>query len=83
MSSDIITWPSEAEIPSVAHKFEKLGKISYIFGAIDGTYCKIEAPKLDPVAYINRKCFFSLILQAICDSDIPFLLLLRLQECEI
>jgi DDE superfamily endonuclease len=72
MSSDIIKWPSEAEIPIVAEQFRTKSKIPNIIGAVDGTYCKIEAPKMDSVAYLNRKCFHSVTLQAICDPQLKY-----------
>jgi DDE superfamily endonuclease len=72
LSSEIIRWPNAREISDYQKKFKKLSGLNGIVGAIDGTYCKIEAPKKDPTAYINRKCFSAITLQAICGPDLKY-----------
>ena len=42
-------------------------------GAIDGTFIKIISPKDDPVAYICRKNFHALVLQAVVDYSLKFM----------
>ena len=42
-------------------------------GAIDGTFIKIIAPKDYPVAYICRKKFHELVLQAVVDCNLKFM----------
>ena len=44
-----------------------------IVGATDGTFIKIIAPKDDPVAYICRKKFHALVLQAVVDYNLKFM----------
>jgi DDE superfamily endonuclease len=72
LSDEILKWPGEAEIDVYKQQFKKMGGLDGVIGAIDGTYCKIEAPKKDPTAYINRKCFFSITLQAICGPTLKY-----------
>jgi hypothetical protein len=52
--------------------FKNMSGIDNIIGAVDGTYVKIDAPPVDQEAYINRKCFHSITLQAICDHKMRY-----------
>lgn len=54
-------------------KFQNLSHIPGILGAIDGAYIPIKAPKIDSEVYINRKCFYGITLQAICDPSLKFI----------
>ena len=44
-----------------------------VVSAVDGSYVPIKAPKKDAHVYINRKCFYGVTLQAICDHKLRFL----------
>jgi hypothetical protein len=44
-----------------------------IVGAVDGTYVPIKAPVEKPEVYINRKCFHTVTLQAICNHRLQFM----------
>ncbi|XP_071649301.1 uncharacterized protein [Temnothorax longispinosus] len=68
-----IKWPQRAEIEEIKEKFQKLSHIPGVLGAIDGTYIPIKAPQIDPEVYINRKCFYGITLQAICDPSLKFI----------
>ncbi|KAL3686482.1 hypothetical protein R1sor_009056 [Riccia sorocarpa] len=37
--------------------------------AIDGTFVKVRCPQSEADSYFNRKCYASLVLQAVADSD--------------
>lgn len=51
-----ITWPTEAEIPSVADEFYKKKIIEHVIGAIDCTHVVINAPRIAAKAdYFDRK----------------------------
>lgn len=39
---------------------------------IDGTAIKINAPKEHRMSYFNRKSYFSIVLQGICDHNMLF-----------
>lgn len=41
-------------------------------GSIDGSHTEIKKPTELPASYYNRKKFFSLILQAVCNADCRF-----------
>ncbi|XP_071052961.1 putative nuclease HARBI1 [Onthophagus taurus] len=38
-----------------------------VIGAIDGSHIKIDKPKNDPDSYLNRKHYFSIQMQVVCD----------------
>ncbi|XP_012543585.1 putative nuclease HARBI1 isoform X2 [Monomorium pharaonis] len=69
----IIKWPKRAEIEEIKEKFQKLSHIPDVLDVIDGTYIPIKAPKIDPEVYINRKCFYGITLQAICEPSLKFI----------
>jgi len=43
-----------------------------VIGAVDGTHIRIRVPLHDPVSYVNRKDYHSIILQAVCDRQGKF-----------
>lgn len=50
-------------------------KVPNVLGAIDCTHIRIKAPPEDqhPGEYINRKNYYSINVQAVCDSDSKFI----------
>ena len=48
--------------------FHHLQHIHGIIGAIDGSHIPIKAPLVAKDAHLNRKKFYSVILQAVCDE---------------
>ena len=57
------------ELDQVKQKFELKHDLPQVAGVIDGTHIKIKAPKEEHEAYYNRKQCYSLVLQAITDSE--------------
>lgn len=55
------------ELRDVMLAFELKSKLPNVAGAIDGCHIRILEPWKDPAAYINRKIYASLILQATVD----------------
>ncbi|KAJ8915701.1 hypothetical protein NQ315_000635 [Exocentrus adspersus] len=66
LSIDIIKWPNEAEKRLSEEHFRANG-FPNIIGAIDGSHIKIDRPINDPHSYINRKGYYSIQMQAVCD----------------
>lgn len=73
IAPQIIKWPELHEMELIKRKFQQLSQIPGVLGTIDGTYILIKAPKLDLKVYINRKCFYGITLQAICDPSLKFI----------
>lgn len=68
----LIVWPTGPRAVENENKFYNMANIRAVKGAIDGTYVPIKAPSENPEVYINRKCFYGLTLQCICDSSMRF-----------
>jgi hypothetical protein len=73
LARQFIKWPNQQEMQQIENGFYQMSGIRKIIGAIDGTYIKIDAPAADQDAYINRKCYHSITLQAICDNKMRFI----------
>lgn len=69
----VITWPTPERARLMSEKFSALANIPGNIGAVDGTYIPIKAPVVNPEVYINRKCFYGITLQGICDYDRKFI----------
>lgn len=73
IGKDIIKWPSGSRLQHVIDGFNKKSRgYNGIVGAIDGCHIPIKAPVLDPVSYVNRKGFHSILLQGVCDHELLF-----------
>lgn len=69
----VIRWPDVVERRRNEQAFGKSTGIRGVIGAIDGSYVPIKAPAVDSHVYINRKCFYRITLQSICDHKLRFL----------
>ncbi|KAL1427136.1 hypothetical protein MTO96_017705 [Rhipicephalus appendiculatus] len=62
--------PNQEELPEISAGFCTMSKRNHFdgfVGAIDGTHIRIQAPASMPEDYFNRKHFYSIQLQAVCD----------------
>ncbi|XP_046576801.1 putative nuclease HARBI1 [Haliotis rubra] len=65
-----ITWPTDAEhLRTIQSGFYQLGGFPNVIGCIDGTHVRIQAPTRDEPAYVNRKGYHSINVQAVCDHE--------------
>lgn len=69
----IIKWPSLEEAKRTASYFKRKNNFPGIIGCIDGSHIPIAKPAQQHEAYINRKGFHSLILQAVCSEKRKFI----------
>lgn len=69
---DFITFPTtEAELQEVRQGFYNIAKFPWCIGALDCTHIKIKSPGgEDAEIYRNRKNYFSLNVQTICDAHL-------------
>ena len=70
LMDEFIKIPSGQKAQEVMEAFEEKKGYLGVIGAIDGTHIPIKAPKQNLEHYINRKGFFSVQLQVICDPDL-------------
>ena len=68
----VIAWPTRDQLPQLAQDFFRRTNMPGVIGAIDGTHIPIPGPSHERQAYINRKGFPSIQLQAICDANLRF-----------
>ena len=68
----VIKWPED--IAGVVSSFKRTsgGKFPGIIGSVDGCHIPVKAPTMDPLSYINRKGFHSILLQGVCDDEMLF-----------
>lgn len=60
----LIRWPTEEQDVDVMDGFEAMRGFPGVIGAIDGSHIPIKAPQICPENYVNRKGFYSIILQS-------------------
>ena len=70
LMDEFIKFPIGQKAQAVMEAFEGKKGFPGVMGAIDGTHIPIKAPKNNHEQYINRKGFFSVQLQVICDPDL-------------
>ena len=44
-----------------------------VIGVINGSHTPIKSPTMCPESYLNRKSFYSVIFQAVCDHNMSFI----------
>lgn len=69
LAPQVIVWPNAAEKLEIAEHFQANG-FPNIIGAIDGSHLKIDKPENDPDSYINRKGYYSVQMQVVCDHTL-------------
>ncbi|KAM3876298.1 uncharacterized protein ACN63O_024338 [Diretmus argenteus] len=68
LTSSFIAWPNHCEKRVSAAAFARVCGINGIIGAIDGCHIKIQRPIIRGADYLNRKGFYSVLLQGIVDE---------------
>lgn len=68
-----IKWPAVHEMVHIEEEFRAITGFPGVIGAIDGCHIQISAPIQDANSYINRKGYYSILLQGICDSKLKFI----------
>ena len=73
-ASSFIYMPrSQAECNETKRGLYGIARFPEVLGCVDGTYIPIVAPSVDEPAYVNRKNFHSINVQAVCDPNLIFL----------
>jgi len=69
MGEQCIVWYTEAEKADTAELFFGDTGIRNVIGAIDGCHIRISRPARRGDDYMNRKSYYSVLLQGICDHN--------------
>ena len=72
MLQKYIVFPRGQILVSTVDEFEKKWQFPQCAGAIDGCHIPIRPPLLNHTGYYNRKGWYSIIIQAVVDSDYLF-----------
>ncbi|KAL0974029.1 hypothetical protein UPYG_G00214470 [Umbra pygmaea] len=73
MGPTFISWPNACEKAVSAAEFHRLCGIRDVIGVIDGCHIRIHRPPIRGTDYMNRKSFFSVLLQGIVDEKGQFI----------
>ena len=74
IARDIITWPTNCEKQASAAVFYRSTRRRNVIGAIDGCHLRIQIPNhINYINYMNRKGYYSVLLQGICDHTGRFI----------
>lgn len=68
IGSSFISWPKTCEKAASAAAFHRLCGLSGVIGAIDGCHIRVQRPPIRGGNYMNRKSFYSVLLQGIVDE---------------
>ena len=71
-ASHYIYMPKKEEILREFEDFEQVSYLPRVIGAIDGSHICIVAPSEDECAYVNRKRYHSINIQAVCNCKSYF-----------
>jgi hypothetical protein len=73
MASAHITFPvNQQAAAATARAFFDIAGIPQVLGVIDCTHVRIRRPREDAAAFVNRKGFHSINVQAVCDARLQF-----------
>lgn len=67
-----ISFPVGSSLDDVVNKFESKCGFPQCAGAIDGSHIPVQAPYMNHTDYYNRKGWYSILIQAVVDSDYLF-----------
>ena len=76
LKNRLIFFPSADQLQRTGAGFERLaGSTAFarVVGSIDGCHIRIKPPSVNAQCYFNRKPFYSIQLQAVCDHQCQFL----------
>ena len=67
-----IKWPCGQRVQTVTSGFQDTAGLPGCLGAIDGSHIEIKPPADDMDSFRNRLYYHSIVLQAVCDSQMLF-----------
>lgn len=54
-----------------------------VIGAVDGTHIRIKSPSNDEHLYVNKKNYYSINVQGVCDSKLRFINIVQVPRLHI
>ena len=68
-----VSWPRGCEKRMSATAFKRTSGLDGVIGAIDGCHIRVQRPPIRGGDYINRKCYYSVLLQGIVNDEGRFI----------
>ncbi|CAG2219871.1 HARBI1 [Mytilus edulis] len=70
IKDDFVSWPTDVDSSNrIKCGFYRQSNFPNVFGCIDCTHVRIQAPSDDEPSYVNRKGYHSINVQAVCDFE--------------
>lgn len=72
----VIHFPSQEDLPHLCAGFARLAGSAVfrqVVGSVDGCHVCVKPPTEDTACYLNRKLFYSVQFQAVCDQKAKFM----------
>ncbi|XP_051155337.1 putative nuclease HARBI1 [Leptopilina boulardi] len=70
---DFIQWPTGEAVERNTREFQAFAGFPGVIGVVDGCHIQISAPHENSASYVNRKGYFSINMQGICDAKMKFI----------
>ena len=70
--NQLISWPNQSQMTKTIAAVQERSEIPNVFGFIDGTCIRTNAPKHFPQVYFCKKEFHAMQLLAVCQEDLLF-----------
>jgi len=67
---EVVKWPSTAD--GISEEFFRKGGFPNVCGCVDGTLVRIDSPRVDEAAYVDRYGDHSINAMMICGPDLSF-----------
>ena len=68
-----VSWPRGCEKRMSSAAFQRTSGLDGVIGAIDGCHIRVQRPPIRGGDYINRKCYYSVLLQGIVNDEGRFI----------
>lgn len=72
LRGNYISWPNQQEATRISNTFKAKNGFPDIIGCIDGSHIPICKPSQNAESYFNRKGYYSMNVQAVCDDKRRF-----------
>ncbi|XP_031156990.1 protein ALP1-like [Sander lucioperca] len=73
IGNTFISWPNACEKAASAAAFHHSCGLDVVIGAIDGCHIRVQRPPIRGGDYMNRKAYYSVLLQGIVDERARFI----------
>lgn len=69
IGTNFVSWPRGCEKRMSSAVFQRISGLDGVIGAIDGCHIRVQRPPIRGGDYINRKSYYSVLLQGIVNDE--------------